>query len=81
MHTPVAAYSGFIGIFLIQVTFLLVYGIFVRYDFEMLPTDGNATAEQLSSIERQHKVSYPRKFFEINSSRNSICKSHMISKT
>lgn len=61
MHTPGSEMGGFIGIFIIQVTFLIIYGIFVRYDYEMLPIDSNATIEELSSIQQQHKVSYPRK--------------------
>lgn len=64
MHTPGSEVSGFIGIFIIQVTFVLIFGIFVRYDDEMLPMDssGNSSSEQFSSIQQQHRVSYPRKF-------------------
>lgn len=58
-----AEVSGFIGILVFQVTILIIYGIFVRYDYEMLPSSGNSSAnsEELSAIERQHRVSYPRK--------------------
>lgn len=66
MHTPAAEYSGFIGILIVQVTILIVFGIFVRYDYEMLPIDGrnmNSSSEELATIEQQHKVSYPRKWF------------------
>lgn len=56
--------SGFIGIFLIQITIIILYGIFVRYDIEMLPTSkkDNVTEEQRLDIERKHNVSYPRKY-------------------
>lgn len=64
MHTPGAEASGFIGILLIQITFLIIYGIFVRYDYEMLPLNANASQDEISAIEQQHKVSYPR---ELNS--------------
>lgn len=66
MHTSGAEVSGFIGILIVQVTILIIYGVFVRYDYEMLPTDAkndNSTSEQLASVERQHRVSYPRKYF------------------
>lgn len=66
MHTPGAEVKGFIGVLIVQVTIFIIHGVFVRYDYEMLPTDAkndNATSEQLASIERQHQVSYPRKYF------------------
>lgn len=54
--------SGFIGIFLIEITILILYGIFVRYDDEMLPTDSNTSNETLAKIEQEHKANYPRKY-------------------
>lgn len=65
MHTPGAEVSGFIGILIVQITILILFGIFVRYDYEMLPSGKNDSAtsdEQLASIEKEHRVSYPRKF-------------------
>lgn len=64
MHTPGAEVSGFIGILIVQLMILITFGIFVRYDFEMLPTDSkneNATSDETLAIEREHKASYPRK--------------------
>lgn len=64
MHTVGAELSGFIGVLIVQVTILIIYAIFVRYDNEMLPTDAkndNFTAKELTAIEEQHRVSYPRK--------------------
>lgn len=63
MHTPGAEVSGFIGILIVQVTIVIIYGIFVRYDYEMLPTDAindNTTSKITEAIEQQHRVSYPR---------------------
>lgn len=56
--------SGFIGIFIIQITILILFGIFVRYDDEMLPIDSkaaNISADKLLAIEQNHRASYPRK--------------------
>ncbi|XP_031637364.1 ammonium transporter Rh type A [Contarinia nasturtii] len=58
MHTSGTEVSGFIGIIIVQVTILIIYGIFVRYDYEMLPTT-NVTSEEFAAIEKQHRVSYP----------------------
>lgn len=68
MQSPATGYSGFIGILVIQVTILILFAIFVRYDFEMLPFDAkndNSTSEELAAIEQQHRVSYPRKLYFI----------------
>lgn len=57
--------SGFIGIFTVQITIIILYGIFVRYDAEMLPMDSkaeNITAEKLLAIEQNHRASYPREY-------------------
>lgn len=64
MHPPGAEVSGFIGILIVQLTILIIFGIFVRYDYEMLPVDAkneNITSEVASSIQQQHRASYPRK--------------------
>lgn len=63
MHTAGAEVSGFISILIVQVTILIIFGIFVRYDHEMLPKNENATSEEILSIEQKHRVSYPRKCF------------------
>lgn len=55
--------SGFIGIFLIQITIIILYGIFVRYDVAMLPTDKNKTShEGWEKIQQNQKASYPREY-------------------
>lgn len=61
MHTPGAEISGFICVLLIQITFIIVYGIYVRYDDALLPDTIDATADELATIERKRAVSYPRK--------------------
>lgn len=64
MNTPGAEVSGFITILLVQLAFLVVFGIFVRYDTGLLPTDPFASPSQIQSIEEQHRVSYPRKYHD-----------------
>lgn len=62
MQNTTTEVSGFVGILIIQVTILILYGIFVRYDYEMLPMNSkNGTMDELMAIERNQKASYPRK--------------------
>lgn len=70
MHTPGAEVSGFICVLIVQVTFIVVYGIFVRYDDALLPdTDDDPTGDNLAAIERARAISYPRKWrFPVHSS-------------
>lgn len=63
MHTPGAEVSGFICVLIVQVTFIVIYGIFVRYDDALLPDNVDANADYLAGVERERRVSYPRKFF------------------
>lgn len=71
MQPAGAKASGFIGIFIIQVTIIILFGIFVRYDISMLPEDfspdDNSTSTQLlrNKIGESHKVSYPREYWKI----------------
>lgn len=62
MHTAGSEVSGFICVLIVQVTFIVIYGIFVRYDDALLPDPVNATAEVIAAIERERMVSYPRKY-------------------
>lgn len=65
MQTIGSEVSGFIGILIVQIFILILYGIFVRYDYEMLPVDTNnenITNDEIMEIERNHKVSYARKW-------------------
>lgn len=61
MHTPGAEVSGFICVLIIQMTFIVLFGIFVRYDDALLPDTVDANADVLEAIERERGVSYPRK--------------------
>lgn len=64
MHTMGSEVNGFIGILIVQITILILFGIFVRYDNEMLPIDsknGSLSAEDFMAIEQSHRASYPRK--------------------
>lgn len=64
MHTMGSEVNGFIGILIVQITILILFGIFVRYDNEMLPIDlknGSLFAEDFMAIEQSHRASYPRK--------------------
>lgn len=75
MHTPGAEVSGFICVLIIQVTFIVVYGIFVRYDDALLPDSVDASAYDLAAIERERAYSYPRKLFllhQISCHKNSF---------
>lgn len=81
MHTMGSEVSGFIGIMTIQVTILILYGIFVRYDYEMLPIDSkneNITNDELLAIERNQKASYPRKLKIIQGNRKIWCSSKLM---
>lgn len=60
--TMQTANAGFVGIFILQLMFLLLYVLFVRYDKELLPLDENASAVDLDEIALEHKANYPRKF-------------------
>lgn len=66
--------SGFVGIFMLQLLFLLLFVLFVRYDSGLLPLDENATANELDSIELQHKANYPRKFCVFCAQKIGRCK-------
>lgn len=54
--------SGFIGVLIIQFIFMIIYAIFVRYDFALLPDATNATKAEQISISAERKLSYPRKY-------------------
>lgn len=66
MHTPGSKISGFICVLIVQVIFIVVYGIFVRYDDALLPDTIDANADNLAPIESKRAVSYPRKFFALH---------------
>lgn len=61
MHSLGSQVSGFIGILILQVIFIIVFGIFVRYDDGLLPRD-NVVEVQSSERENEQTASYPRKY-------------------
>jgi len=58
MHTPGAGTSGYALLLAVQIIFLIVYGVFVRYDDSLLPKDKEAIGEE-ESVEIKHVPSYP----------------------
>lgn len=59
MNTVGSKLGGYILLLLIQATFVVVYGIFVRYEDRLLPSYKNATEYGMPKME--HVASYPRK--------------------
>lgn len=61
--------SGYILLLAVQILFLIVYAVFVRYDISLLPIDqsenGVITGEEgtIGTAEKKHVPSYPREFF------------------
>lgn len=52
--------GGYSFLLLIQFTFIVVYGIFVRYDDKLLPQQRTNVTE-LEVVKMEHVPSYPRK--------------------
>lgn len=63
MHTPGAGISGYALLLTVQIIFLIVYAVFVRYDDSLLPKykDEHEDIEE-EFVEKKHVPSYPRKF-------------------
>lgn len=65
MHTPGAGTSGYALLLTVQIIFLIVYAVFVRYDDRLLPKNkdfvGDENEEEL--LEKKHVPSYPRRFY------------------
>lgn len=63
MHTPGAGISGFVLLLTVQIIFLIVYAVFVRYDDSLLPKYKEFVGEGEEELfEKKHVPSYPRKF-------------------
>lgn len=62
MEPTGAKASGFIGIFLIQITIIILYGIFVRYDSSMLPKDSTTSEKEHEQENGSYPHKYPRKY-------------------
>lgn len=60
MHSPGAGLSGYASLLAVQIIFLILYAVFVRYDDSLLPKDKEKIAEE-EIFEKKHVPSYPRK--------------------
>lgn len=66
MHTPGAGISGYALLLTIQIIFLIVYAVFVRYDDSLLPKSKDAFEDvEEELVEKKHVPSYPRKWSRI----------------
>ncbi len=63
MHTPGAGISGYALLLTVQIIFLIVYAVFVRYDDSLLPKNVDDGDGEEDSFEKKHVPSYPRKLF------------------
>lgn len=64
MHTPGAGLSGYALLLTVQIIFLIVYAVFVRYDDRLLPKNKDFIDDVEEEVaERKHVPSYARKFF------------------
>lgn len=64
MHTTGAGISGFALLLTVQIIFLIVYAVFVRYDDSLLPKNKEVIVEgEEELLEKKHVPSYPRKFY------------------
>lgn len=65
MHSIASQIGGFVTVLILQVTFIVVFGIFVRYDDGLLPANNNNNQSFGSNgLENQHTASYPRTYFD-----------------
>lgn len=62
MHSIGSELSGFLFLLIVQIIFIILFCIFVRYDDALLPDNADATIEQKALIEEQRRFSYPRKY-------------------
>lgn len=65
MHSPYSKVSGFISLFIVQIIFLVLYWVYVRYDVEALPKDETAEG---NGLKEEHVSKYPREYYHWNSS-------------
>lgn len=62
MHTPGAGISGYALLLVVQIIFLIVYAVFVRYDDSLLPMNKEVIGEE-ETFEKKHVPSYPRECY------------------
>uniref|UniRef100_T1H6Z7 Uncharacterized protein n=1 Tax=Megaselia scalaris TaxID=36166 RepID=T1H6Z7_MEGSC len=55
MHSPLES-VGFISLFIVQIIFLVLYWVYVRYDVEALPKDETAEG---NGLKEEHVSKYP----------------------
>lgn len=60
MHLLGTNTSGYVLVFCIQVIFLIIFGIYGKYDSSLLPTDHSAHNE--TETHKKHVPSYARKY-------------------
>lgn len=61
MHSIGAELSGFLFLLIVQITFIVLFCIFVRYDDALLPDDAAATKAEKELVAERRRISYPRK--------------------
>lgn len=69
MHPGYSKLSGFISLFMVQIIFLVVYWVFVRYDVEALPKDDAQQQPETegNGLKEEHVSKYPREYYHWNS--------------
>ncbi|KAL5291951.1 RHCG family protein [Megaselia abdita] len=59
MHSGYSKLSGFISLFIVQIIFLVLYWVYVRYDVEALPKDDVPETEG-NGLKEEHVSKYPQ---------------------
>lgn len=60
MHSTVTKQTGFVALMIVQIVFLVLYWVFVRYGKEASPIDKNP---QDAGLNEQHESKYPREYW------------------
>lgn len=70
MHSGYSKLSGFISLFIVQIIFLVLYWVYVRYDGEALPKDDVQQQQpetEGNGLKKEHVSKYPREYYQWNS--------------
>lgn len=69
MHSGYSKLSGFVSLFIVQIIFLVVYWVLVRYDVEALPKDNAQQQPETegNGLKEEHVSKYPREYYHWNS--------------
>lgn len=68
MHSGYSKLSGFISLFIVQIIFLVLYWVYVRYDEEALPPkDDVLQGTEGNGLKEEHVSKYPREYYHWNS--------------